>query len=232
MPFFRVMLLNILADGWAGESCDGPPRPRSSCWLYVTLASSLWGEPFALRLLGVQMPEAATTIRLTEEDRANVQRIIGTGAAANTSEAIRVALAEYARRAPRLSAIERRLAEAEVIRRTSPREIELLPGGGLINVVLGDASAGRQRVLARVLSGSGQVVVGAALEWNIEPNNLARIAREGDSLFVEGLREGRGVLTVRSGELSAHAFLDVWRQMASVNGTGRAIGRGTVIRTR
>lgn len=178
------------------------------------------------------MPESATTIRLTEEDRANVQRIIGTGAASNTSEAIRVALAEYARRAPRLSAIERRLAEAEVVRLTAPREIELLPGGGQINVVLGDTSTSRQRVLARVLAGSGQVVLGAPVEWTIEPKDLARVVRERGSLFVEGLREGTGVLTVRSGELSAHSFLDVWRQLDSRRGAGIAIGRGTVIRTR
>lgn len=35
----------------------------------------------------------ATTIRLTDEDRANSDRIISTGAATNLSEAIRVALA-------------------------------------------------------------------------------------------------------------------------------------------
>lgn len=34
-----------------------------------------------------------TTIRMTEEDEKNVQRIIASGAASNTAEAIRVALA-------------------------------------------------------------------------------------------------------------------------------------------
>ena len=44
------------------------------------------------------MPETMqTTIRLTDEDRTNVDRIIASGAATNVSEAIRVALAEYAR---------------------------------------------------------------------------------------------------------------------------------------
>jgi Arc/MetJ-type ribon-helix-helix transcriptional regulator len=38
-----------------------------------------------------------STIRLTDEDRTNVDKILASGAATNTSEAIRVALAEYAR---------------------------------------------------------------------------------------------------------------------------------------
>ncbi len=178
------------------------------------------------------MPETATTIRLTDEDRINIQKIIKTGAASNTSEAIRVALAEYARSAPRLGAIERHLVEAEANRRTRPTEIELLPGGGLINVILGDSLGNRQRVLARVLAGSGQVILGAPLDWSIEPNDLAKIVQEGNSMFVEGLHEGTGVLTVRSGELSTHAFLDVWRQVDSGRGPGVAIGRGTIMRTR
>lgn len=51
-----------------------------------------------------------TTIRLTNADKANIERIIATGAAGNVSEAIRVALAESANIMPRLAAIERRLA--------------------------------------------------------------------------------------------------------------------------
>lgn len=38
-----------------------------------------------------------TTIRLSDDDRKNVDKIIASGAATNVSEAIRVALAEYAR---------------------------------------------------------------------------------------------------------------------------------------
>lgn len=40
----------------------------------------------------------ATTIRLTDADRENIERIVKTGAASNTAEAIRVALALTAKR--------------------------------------------------------------------------------------------------------------------------------------
>ena len=52
-----------------------------------------------------------TTVRLSKEDRENVAEIIASGAAQNTAETIRVALAEYARVVPRMRAIERRLDE-------------------------------------------------------------------------------------------------------------------------
>lgn len=52
-----------------------------------------------------------TTIRLSDEDQANVEKIISSGAAQNISEAVRVALADFARTAPRMKAIERTLAE-------------------------------------------------------------------------------------------------------------------------
>lgn len=57
-----------------------------------------------------------STIRLSVEDHANIAKIVQSGAAANISEAIRVALASYADRAmiaQRLDAIERRLARLE-----------------------------------------------------------------------------------------------------------------------
>jgi len=54
----------------------------------------------------------ATTIRLSDEDRANIDRIIATGAASNTSEAIRVALAQTAELGSRMAAIERKLGWA------------------------------------------------------------------------------------------------------------------------
>jgi Arc/MetJ-type ribon-helix-helix transcriptional regulator len=44
------------------------------------------------------MPETVQmTVRLSDEDRKNVDEILATGAATNLAEAIRVALAEYAR---------------------------------------------------------------------------------------------------------------------------------------
>lgn len=52
-----------------------------------------------------------STVRLSDIDIANITKIIGSGAATNESEAIRVALAEFARVAPRMRAIERRLDE-------------------------------------------------------------------------------------------------------------------------
>lgn len=55
--------------------------------------------------------DTKSTIRLSTDDRKNVDAIIASGAAANTAEAIRVALAEYARVVPRMRAIERRLGE-------------------------------------------------------------------------------------------------------------------------
>ena len=54
----------------------------------------------------------ATTIRLSDEDRANIDRIIATGAASNVSEAIRVALAQTAELGSRMAAIERKLGWA------------------------------------------------------------------------------------------------------------------------
>ncbi len=54
----------------------------------------------------------ATTIRLSDEDRANIDRIIATGAASNVSEAIRVALAQAAELGSRMAAIERKLGWA------------------------------------------------------------------------------------------------------------------------
>lgn len=57
--------------------------------------------------------ETKTTVRLSEEDRANVDKIIASGAAQNTAEAIRVALAQAAQVIPRLRAIERALGIAK-----------------------------------------------------------------------------------------------------------------------
>lgn len=54
----------------------------------------------------------ATTIRLSDEDRANINRIVATGAASNVSEAIRVALAQTAELGSRMAAIERKLGWA------------------------------------------------------------------------------------------------------------------------
>jgi Arc/MetJ-type ribon-helix-helix transcriptional regulator len=154
---------------------------------------------------------SATTIRLTEEDRSNADAIIGSGAATNISEAIRVALAEYARTAPRMKAIERRLGEA--VRRTAPREIELLPGGGRIDVVIPkDQTRGVQRVLARVLTAEGQSVADATLEWRVEPSNLAKVVVDGKgTTWLESLREGEGTLHVRSGQLEKISLIDVWK---------------------
>jgi Arc/MetJ-type ribon-helix-helix transcriptional regulator len=152
----------------------------------------------------------ATTIRLTDEDRANADAIIGAGAATNISEAIRVALAEYARTAPRMKAIERRLAES--VRRTAPREVELLPGGGTINVIIPkDKEQGVQRVLARVLTAEGQALVGAPLEWSVEPPNLAKVTVDEKGTWLRSLREGQGTLHVRSGQLEKISFIDVWK---------------------
>ena len=50
-----------------------------------------------------------TTVRLSKEDRGNVAKIVASGAAQNTAEAIRVALANLAQTAPRMKAIEQRL---------------------------------------------------------------------------------------------------------------------------
>lgn len=55
--------------------------------------------------------ETKTTVRLSEEDRKNIDKIVASGAASNTAEAIRVALADAARTMPMLKAIERRLKE-------------------------------------------------------------------------------------------------------------------------
>lgn len=152
----------------------------------------------------------ATTIRLTEEDRANADTIIGSGAATNISEAIRVALAEYARTAPRMKAIARRLGEA--VRRTAPREIDLLPGGGMINVVIPrDKERGIQRVLARVLTAEGQTVAGAPLEWSVEPSSLAKVVVNADGTWLESVREGEGTLRVRSGQLEKFSLIYVWK---------------------
>lgn len=152
----------------------------------------------------------ATTIRLTDEDRANADAIIAAGAATNISEAIRVALAEYARTAPRMKAIERRLAES--VRRSAPREIELLPSGGRINVVIpAGKDKGAQRVLARVLTSEGQTVVGAPLDWAVEPPSLAKVVVGPDGTWLESLREGEGLLRVRSGQLEKIALIDVWK---------------------
>lgn len=52
-----------------------------------------------------------STVRLSDSDLTNIRQIVASGAAANDSEAIRVALAEYARVAPRMKAIERKLNE-------------------------------------------------------------------------------------------------------------------------
>lgn len=152
----------------------------------------------------------ATTIRLTEEDRSNADSIIDAGAATNISEAIRVALAEYARTVPRMKAIERRLGEA--VRRTAPREIDLLPGGGMINVVIPkDKERGIQRVLARVLTAEGQTVVGAPLDWSVEPLNLAKVVVNADGTWLESLREGEGTLRVQSGQLERVSLISVWK---------------------
>lgn len=152
----------------------------------------------------------ATTIRLTDEDRASADMIIAAGAATNISEAIRVALAEYARTAPRMKAIERRLGEA--VRRTSPREIELLPGGGRINVIIPrGAKRGRQRILARVLTTEGQTIVNAPIEWSVEPSSLARVIADEKGTWLESLREGEGMLHVRSGQLEKISLIDVWQ---------------------
>lgn len=156
------------------------------------------------------MPETnATTIRLTEEDRTNAESIITAGAATNISEAIRVALAEYARTAPRMKAIERRLGES--IRRTAPAEIDLLPGGGYINVIIPrGGKRGRQRIAARVLTAEGQAIVGAPLEWSVEPANLARVVTDGSFTWIESLREGEGTLHVRYGALERISLISVW----------------------
>jgi Arc/MetJ-type ribon-helix-helix transcriptional regulator len=152
---------------------------------------------------------SATTIRLTDEDRVNAEAIIGAGAATNVSEAIRVALAEYARTVPRMKAIERRLGDA--VRRTAPREIELLPGGGRINVIIPPGQKrGRQRVLARVLAADGRTIVNAPLEWQVEPESLARVFTDTDGTWLEGLREGEGTLRVRSRDLEKISLIDVW----------------------
>ena len=55
--------------------------------------------------------DTKSTIRLSDDDRRNVDAIVVSGAASNTAEAIRVALAEYARFVPRMRAIERRVRE-------------------------------------------------------------------------------------------------------------------------
>ncbi len=55
--------------------------------------------------------ETKSTIRLSDDDRKNVDAIIASGAASNIAEAIRVALAEYARVVPRMRAIERLVRE-------------------------------------------------------------------------------------------------------------------------
>jgi Arc/MetJ-type ribon-helix-helix transcriptional regulator len=55
--------------------------------------------------------DTKSTIRLGDDDRRNVEAIIASGAASNIAEAIRVALAEYARLVPRMRAIERRVRE-------------------------------------------------------------------------------------------------------------------------
>jgi Arc/MetJ-type ribon-helix-helix transcriptional regulator len=55
--------------------------------------------------------DTKSTIRLGDDDRRNVDAIIASGAASNIAEAIRVALAEYARLVPRMRAIERRVRE-------------------------------------------------------------------------------------------------------------------------
>src|SRR6266511_3909943 len=152
----------------------------------------------------------ATTIRLTDEDRANAEAIIRAGAATNISEAIRVALAEYARTAPHMKAIERRLGEA--VRRSAPREIDLLPGGGMINVVIPkDKERGVQRVLARVLTAEGQTVAGAPLDWSVEPSSLAKVVVNSGGTWLESLREGEGTLRVRSGQLEKVSLIYVWK---------------------
>jgi hypothetical protein len=152
----------------------------------------------------------ATTIRLTGEDRANADVIIAAGAATNISEAIRVALAEYARTVPRMKAIERGIRDA--VRRSAPCEIDLLPSGGRVNMVIPRGrERGTQRVLARVLTAEGKTIVGAPLEWTVEPPNLARVVTRPDGTWLESLREGEGTLHVRSGQLEKISFIDVWR---------------------
>jgi hypothetical protein len=83
------------------------------------------------------------------------------------------------------------------VRRTAPREIDLLPGGGTINVVIPkDKDRGIQRVLARVLTAEGQTVVGAPVDWSVEPSNLAEVFTNADGTLLESLREGEGTLRV------------------------------------
>lgn len=85
------------------------------------------------------MPDDATTIRLSEKDRDNIRRMIDTGVAANSSEAIRVALAiapEYLKfwtylLTRRVDVITERIAEIQrdVERRQKEARMVDLQGG-------------------------------------------------------------------------------------------------------
>src|SRR5205814_2649170 len=82
---------------------------------------------------------------------------------------------------------------------------------GRIDVIIPrGGKRGRQRVLARVLTAEGQTIVGAPVEWSVEPASLGRIFAEGDTTWLEGVREGQGTLHVRSGQLEKISLIDVW----------------------
>jgi hypothetical protein len=100
----------------------------------------------------------------------------------------------------------RRLELSEAARQVSPAEIEILPGGGLINVILGD----RQRVLARVIAHNGKTLQGAVPKLKVEPPEIAQVLIERDGSFLQGRKEGKGVLTATYGDISAASFIDVW----------------------
>lgn len=161
-------------------------------------------------------------VRLDPHELEIVGQLQRSGSAKTVSEAIRYALNLAATEHPRRLAVEARQADA--VRDTEPVEIEMLPGGGLINVILGD----RQRVLARVLARNGKAVLPAEpISWRVDPPQLARVERQGDATFVIGLKEGKGVITAEAGRLSQHSFLDVWRQIHSGRGEGRISVGGT-----